>query len=499
MTLKKKFRIDNPLLLRIGEIADNLSLPAYVVGGYVRDLIMGLENKDLDIVVIGDPVNFAREVEQNLQATAMVVFEKFRTAQMMVGDTKVEIVGARRESYDVGSRKPHVEEATLEEDLSRRDFTINAMAINIAGERRKEKGEREIGRKGEWEHEIGGLIDPYGGAEAIEKKIVDTPLEPVETFMEDPLRILRAIRFACRFTFSLAPRVQDAIIKMKERLAIVSQERISDEFFKILSAARPSLGLKLMQDTGIMMIVFKEISEMPGVESRKDSDRLGQRQDHHHKDVFLHTISVVDNLARVSDNVWLRFAGLVHDIAKPETKKFIEGTGWTFHGHDEIGARKMKKIFHRMKLPLENLPYVEKLVRLHLRPMALAVDGVTDSAVRRLLFDAGNDFEDLMKLCRADITSKNEKLIGEYSRNYDLVEERAKEVEEKDRIRNWKPPVDGNEIMELFRLEPGKKVGVLKKAVETAVLDGVIPNDHDAAVEFLKGRYEKILREMAHG
>jgi poly(A) polymerase len=480
MIQEKKIPIENMVLLRIGRIADDIGVPAYVVGGYVRDLVMGNDSKDIDIVVIGDPISFAKEVQQVLGAKAFVVFEKFRTAQMVIPkgtgeEVKVEIVGARKESYETDSRKPHVEEATLEEDLSRRDFTINAMAVSINGGRGREKGEGS-----------GDLIDPFNGVDALSKRVIDTPLEPRETFSEDPLRIMRAIRFACRFDFVLSPRVKEAVIEMKDRLGIVSQERITDEFLKILAAPRPSTGLRLMQDTGVMKMIFKEISDMPGVE---------QRQEHHHKDVFLHTMNVVDSLARVSENVWLRFAGLVHDVAKPETKKFIEGIGWTFHGHDEIGARKMKRVFQRMRLPMDNLPYVEKLVRLHLRPMALAVEGVTDSAVRRLLFDAGEDFDDLMKLCRADITSKNKELIKEYSRNYDLVEHRAKIVEEKDKIRNWRPPVNGEEIMELFKLKPGKEIGILKKAVETAVLDGVIPNDHEAAVEFLKKNHAKILSE----
>ncbi len=475
MTRKKRFQLDDPTLLSIGELADNLGLRAYVVGGYVRDLSLGGKSKDIDVMVLGDPIFFAREVERKLNATGLVVFERFRTAQMMIGEVKVEIVGARKESYERGSRKPQVEEASLEEDLSRRDFTINAMAISIV------KTQDAVSRQ-----EFGELIDPFGGQQALAKGIIDTPLEPEETFSEDPLRILRAIRFACRFDFTLPSRVRGAIVKMKDRLSIVSQERITDEFMKILGVSRPSLGLNLMQETDVMRFVFKEISDMPGVE---------QRQDHHHKDVFLHTMSVVDNLARVSDNVWLRFAGLVHDIAKPETKKFVEGVGWTFHGHDEIGARKMKKVFQRMKLPMDKLPYVEKLVRLHLRPMALAVEGVTDSAVRRLLFDAGNDFEDLMSLCRADITSKNKELIKEYTSNYDSVDQRARVVEEKDKIRNWRPPVNGDEIMQLFELKPGKEIGILKKAVEKAVLDGVIPNDHDAAVDFLKSMQKKIVAE----
>ena len=485
MTMKIKLPISEPILISIGNLADELGVKAYVVGGYVRDLLLGIGNKDIDIMVIGNPISFAEKVRRDLGGSEMVVFEKFRTAQMAIGDVKIEIVGARKEKYEEDSRKPVVEEATLEEDLSRRDFTINAMAISLNLEEGtgKVKG-GNVSKPGVQASFLRTVIDIFDGEGALKSKIIDTPLEPEETFSEDPLRIMRAIRFACRFEFALSVRVREAIIKMKDRLSIVSQERISDEFLKMLHTPRPSVGLKLMQDTGVMRVVFKEISEMPGVE---------QRQDHHHKDVFLHTASVVDNLAAVSGNVWLRFAGLVHDIAKPETKRFIEGVGWTFHGHDEIGARKLKRIFQRMRLPMVHLPYVEKLVRLHLRPMALAVEGVTDSAVRRLLFDAGNDFDDLMKLCRADITSKNRNLIKEYSSNYDLVERRAKEVEEKDRIRNWKPPVDGEEIMGLFGLKPGKEIGILKKAVETAVLDGAIPNDHAAGVDFLKLNYEKIL------
>ena len=483
MTNKKTFKINEPILAELGALADDLNLQAYVVGGYVRDLIIGKESKDIDVMVVGDPLRFASKAAERLKATNVVVFEKFRTAQMAAGDTKVEIVGARREAYDSDSRKPRVQEGTLEEDLSRRDFTINAMAIRI--NRSAYRGDIESVRSSSSQGEISGeVVDIFGGIVALSEKIIDTPLDPRETFNEDPLRMLRALRFACRFEFKLAPRVTEAIVSMRERLAIVSQERITDEFMKILFAARPSVGLKLMQDTGIMKMVFPEISEMPGVE---------QRNDHHHKDVFLHTLSVVDHLAQVTDNVWLRFAGLVHDIAKPDTKKFIEGIGWTFHGHDEIGARRMKKLFQRLRLPGDKLPYVEKLVRLHLRPMALAVEGVTDSAVRRLLFEAGDDFEDLMKLCRADITSKNKRLIEEYSSNYDLVEERAKVVEEKDKIRNWRPPINGEEIMQIFGLKPGKEVGLLKKAVESAVLDGRIANDHDAALLFLRENGEKIL------
>lgn len=468
-----QFEIRENLLYKIGTLSDLEEIEAYVVGGYVRDLVMGMTTNDIDIVVVGDPVKFAQKVAEELNAVNLVVFRRFRTAQMQINNTKVEIVGARKEAYKPESRKPIVIGGSLEDDLARRDFTMNAMAISINS-------------SGLWNRQFGELVDPYNGVQAIEKKIIDTPLNPLETFNEDPLRILRAVRFASRFGFSLATRVREAIGSVKERLTIVSRERITDELLKILATDRPSIGLKLLYDLALIEYVFPELGQMVGVE---------QRQDHHHKDVFLHTLKVVDNLASVTDNIWLRFAGLVHDIAKPDTKRFVDGVGWTFHGHDEIGARKLKKIFQQLRLPVDKLSYVEKLVRLHLRPMALAVEGVTDSAVRRLLFEAGEDFEDLMALCRADITSKNRELIKEYTKNYDLVVRRAKEVEEKDRIRSWRPPVNGDEIMRLFGLEPGVEVGLLKKAVEAAILDGVIPNDHDAAVSYLKENKEKILSE----
>jgi len=468
-----RFEIKENILLEIGSLSDFAGIEAYVVGGYVRDLVMGLATNDIDIVIIGEPVEFASMIARKLNASNLVVFKRFRTAQMQIGNAKVEIVGARKEAYVPESRKPVVLGGSLEEDLSRRDFTMNAMAVSL----------NSSGLGG---RHFGELVDPYGGLKAIELKIIDTPLDPAQTFSEDPLRVLRAVRFAGRFGFSLAPRVKDAINLVKSRLAIVSRERITDELLKILGSDRPSAGLKLLYDLGLIDHVFPDLSQLVGVE---------QRQDHHHKDVFLHTLKVVDNLAAVTDNIWLRFAGLVHDIAKPETKRFVEGVGWTFHGHDELGARKLKKIFQELRLPMERLPYVEKLVRLHLRPMALAVEGVTDSAVRRLLFEAGEDFEDLMKLCRADITSKNKDLIKEYTQNYDIVANRAKEVEEKDRIRNWRPPVNGDEIMRLFGLQPGIEVGMLKKAVEAAILDGIIPNDHEAAITYLRENKEKILSE----
>jgi tRNA nucleotidyltransferase/poly(A) polymerase len=323
---------------------------------------------------------------------------------------------------------------------------------------------------------FGVLHDPFDGREDLERKVLRTPLDPVKTFDDDPLRIMRAFRFASQLEFTIDPLALGAIREMKGRLSIVSQERVSDEFLKILKTSKPSVGLRLMYETGVMEIVFPEIAQMAGVD---------QRRDHHHKDVFLHTCIVVDNIAQTTDNVWLRFTALMHDVAKPRTKAFKEEIGWTFHGHEELGARMMKGIFRKLKLPMETLPYVEKLIRFHLRPMVLVDDVVTDSAVRRLVFETGNDIDDLMKLCRADITSKNPKLVERYLRNYDIVMKKIVEVEEKDRLRNWQPPVKGDEIMAVCGLPPGRKVGELKHAIEEAVLDGKIPNEHDAALQFL--------------
>ena len=446
------------MLLTIGRIADRESVEAYVVGGYVRDLLLGLGDKDIDILVIGDGVAFAREVARELNINSVVTFERFGTAMVPLGDGKLEFVTARSENYSAESRKPEVSRGTLKDDLSRRDFTVNTLAVSL---------NRDT---------FGTLHDLFNGQEELAKKLLRTPLDPARTFDDDPLRIMRALRFAAQLGFSIDEKALSAIREMKERLAIVSQERITDEFFKILRTETPSVGLRLMFDTGVMELVFPEIAQMAGVD---------QRRDHHHKDVFLHTCIVVDNIARSTGNVWLRFVALVHDIAKPRTKAFKEGIGWTFHGHEEIGARMMKGVFRKLKLPMEHLPYVEKLVRLHLRPMVLVDDVVTDSAVRRLVFEAGNDIDDLMTLCRADITSKNPKLVDRYLRNYDVVMKKIAEVEEKDRLRNWQPPVKGDEIMAVCGLGPGRKVGELKHAIEEAVLDGTIPNEHDAALQYL--------------
>jgi putative nucleotidyltransferase with HDIG domain len=454
----QQFILTHPLLLRIGQIADELGVEAWVVGGYVRDYLLGVQDRDIDIVVRGDGIQLARAVARKLDINTVVTFDRFGTAMVPVEGGKIEFVGARREKYQPDSRNPDIQTGSLHDDLLRRDFTVNAMAVSLNADHSEE------------------VLDPLGGRADLHAKILRTPLDPSQTFEDDPLRILRAFRFASQLGFTIDPPALEAIRTMKQRLDIVSQERITDEFLKTLRTPTPSIGLRLMFSTGVMHIVFPEIAQMGGVD---------QRRDHHHKDVFLHTCGVVDNIAHATDNLWLRFAALAHDIAKPKTKAFKEGTGWTFHGHEEVGARMMKKLFQRLRLPMEHLPYVEKLVRLHLRPMVLVDQIVTDAAVRRLVFEAGNDVDDLMKLCRADITSKNPNLVTRYLRNYDIVMQKIQEVEERDRLRNWQPPVRGDEIMAVCGLQPGRAVGVLKKAIEEAILDGRIPNEHDAALAYL--------------
>ncbi|MEX2190122.1 MAG: HD domain-containing protein [Bacteroidota bacterium] len=470
--MTKSLALRNILLETIGAIADRQSLRAYVVGGYVRDLMLGSEVRDMDIVVLGDGIAFAGVVAREMKQGNLVTFPKFGTAMLTLGESKVEFVGARKESYDRNSRKPAVAQGTLEDDLLRRDFTINAMAISL------NKADR------------GRLVDPHGGQDDLKKKILQTPLNPKQTFDDDPLRIMRAMRFAAQLGFFIEDGILRAAREMKDRLKIVSQERISEEFLKTMMARKPSAGLLPMQETGVMEVVFPEMARLSGVD---------QRQEHHHKDVFLHTLKVIDNISENTPNVWLRMAALMHDIAKPKTKAFKEGTGWTFHGHEEVGARMVKPLFRRMKLPLDHVPYVEKLVRLHLRPMALVDEGVTDSAVRRLLYEAGEEIDDLMTLCRADITSKNPKLVNQVKGNYERVAQKMAEVEEKDRMRRWRPALDGEEIMRVCGIEPGRMVGHLKQAVVDAILDGKIPNDHDAALDYLNSIKDPILRRGESG
>ena len=463
--------IQEPLLKQIGEIADRSSIQAFVVGGFVRDLLLGKQVKDIDIMVVGQGVIFGEQVAREFGRTNLVVFEKFGTAMLQLDDWKLEFVGARKESYSKSSRKPKVEAGAIGDDLSRRDFTVNAMAVSLNSA------------------DFGRLLDPFDGQRDMREQILRTPLEPEATFDDDPLRIMRAFRFAAQLGFSVEPSVLEAAKKMAPRLKIVSQERISDEFMKILASPKPSVGLQLMHLSGVMNVVFPEVAHLGGVD---------QRQDFHHKDVLQHTFRVLDNVAGVSANVWLRLATLLHDIAKPRTKAFKEGIGWTFHGHEEVGARMVKPIFRRMRFPFEHIDYVEKLVRLHLRPMALVDEGVTDSAVRRLLFEAGEDIDDLMALCRSDITSKNPKLVVQVRQNYELVVQKMAEVEERDRIRSWQPPLRGEEIMQVCGLEPGPLVGKLKTAITDAILDGRIPNDHDAALSYLLETKDSIIGGPPH-
>jgi len=463
-----QIEIRDDILKRIGMVADCENLAVYIVGGYVRDHLLGRQVKDIDVVVIGNGVEFAKKVAKDIGKTNLIIFENFGTAMLPMDDRKLEFVGARKESYSKNSRKPHVEGGTLDDDLLRRDFTVNAMAASL--------NTRTFGQ----------LVDPFEGQSDLKAGILRTPLDPEITFDDDPLRIMRVMRFAAQLGFSIDSYVLKAAGKMAKRLAIVSQERISDEFLKIMSSSKPSIGLKLMYDSGVMEVVFPEIAQMTGVDQRKD---------YHHKDVFRHTLQVVDKVAEVSDNLWLRMTALLHDIAKPKTKAFVTGTGWTFHGHEELGARMMKKIFKRMRFSLEYLPYIEMLIRLHLRPQALVDDGVTDSAVRRLMFEAGNNIDDLMTLCRADITSKNQKLIEQVTCNYDFLIKKMKEVEEKDRIRNWQPPLRGEEIMQVCGLAEGPMIGVLKDMITDAILDGTIPNEHDAAMQYLISKKDGIINQ----
>ena len=438
--------------------AEEMNLKVYIVGGFVRDLILKRDRDEMDFLVIGDGPLYASKFAESLGINKISIFKNFGTAHFRVNDFDLEFVGARKESYDRSSRKPTVKIGTFEEDISRRDFTINTLAVSIN------------------KSDFGELTDTYNGIKDLKERILKTPIDPLITFNDDPLRIMRAYRFASQLNFNVDDSINEAANKLRERLKIVSQERITDEFFKILSSPVPSIGIKLLFNSGVMEIIFPEIANLSGVE---------QRNDFHHKDVFLHTCLVIDNISRVTNNVWLRFAALVHDIAKPQTKKFIEATGWTFHGHEEVGARNMKFIFKKLKLPLNKLYYVEKLVRLHLRPIALAKEEVTDSAIRRLIVAAGDDLEDLITLCRADITSKNPEKVSKYLDNYERVMKKVWDVEEKDKLRAFQSPVRGEEIMKVCNLKPSKKVGEIKSAIEEAILDGEIGNNYEEAYNYL--------------
>ncbi len=465
MNLSKKLSTIPFINAAVAE-AEKQNTDVYIVGGFVRDMILQRERKEIDFLVIGDGTAFAEKLAAKLGIIKISVFKNFGTAHFRCDDFDLEFVGARKESYSSTSRNPIVIPGTFEEDIRRRDFTINTLAVSL-----------NSGTYGE-------VIDLFNGAEDIKRRIIRTPVDPNLTFNDDPLRILRAFRFASQLDFSISNDIASAASELKNRLKIVSQERITDELIKILASKRPSIGIKLMFTTGVLEVIFPEVAKLAGVD---------QRQDYHHKDVFYHTMQVVDNVADVSNNVWLRFAALVHDIAKPQTKKFIEGTGWTFHGHEETGARMIKGIFRRLKLPLNKLEYIQKLVRLHLRPIALAKEEVTDSAIRRLIVSAGEDLEDLITLCRADITSKNAEKVSRYLENYEIVMKKVWEVEEKDKLRAFQSPVRGEVIMEVCNLNPSPKVGEIKNAIEEAILDGIIGNNFDEAYQYLLQIKDKML------
>ncbi|GJQ61845.1 MAG: tRNA nucleotidyltransferase [Melioribacteraceae bacterium] len=448
---KEHFRIAS-------EVAAECGTRLYIVGGFVRDIILGRPRNEIDFLVLGQGITYAQKLAGKLGVTKVTIFKNFGTAHFRYKEVDFEFVGARKESYNRNSRKPVVEDGTFEDDIQRRDFTINTLAISLNKE------------------SYGEIVDKYNGMQDIENKIIRTPLNPRETFSDDPLRIMRAFRFASQLDFEVADEIKKAANEMAARLKIVSSERITDEFLKIMDSPRPSIGLVLLYETEVMKVIFPEVAELGGVDQRKD---------YHHKDVFYHTCEVIDNIAPHTNDTWLRIAALLHDIAKPVTKKFVEGTGWTFHGHEEIGARMIKRIFRKMKFPFAKIEYVEKLVRLHLRPIALVNDHVTDSAIRRMVVAAGEALDDLITLCRADITSKNQNKVTRYLANYDKVMLKVKEVEEKDELRAFQSPVRGDEIMKICNLAPGRKVGNIKSAIEDAILEGEIPNTYEAAYDYL--------------
>ena len=462
-------KIESPILHLVGDTADELGLECYVIGGWVRDLFLHRESNDIDIVCVGHPqergevkigIQLAEIVAKHLGKHAhLSVFRTYGTAQVKWHDVELEFVGARRESYQHDSRTPIVEDGTLEEDQNRRDFTINAMAICL-----------NKGRYGE-------LLDPFDGMYDLEDCTIRTPLDPDITFSDDPLRMMRAIRFATQLGFFLEPETFDAIARNKERINIITRERIVDELNKIMLSRRPSEGWKLLDKTGLLPLIFPELAALKGIETKEGRG---------HKDVFLHTLQVLDNVAHNSDNLWLRWAALLHDIGKPKSKAWDEQSGWTFRNHNYLGAKMIPHIFKKMKMPQnEKMDYIIKMVDLHMRPINLIEDTVTDSAVRRLLFEAGDDIDDLMLLCDADITSRNAEKVERFHKNYELVRQKMVELEERDRIRNFQPPVRGEEIMQLLHLEPCSLVGQLKQSIKDAILDGIIPNEYEAAKKYL--------------
>jgi poly(A) polymerase len=451
---------------KVAEAAKELGFPCYLVGGFVRDKILERPTKDADFVCVGDALRLAEIVSKKIKPHPKVnYFKTFGTAQFRLPDGfDLEFVGARKESYMQHSRNPEVQPGTITDDQNRRDFTINTMAISLN------------------EEDFGALTDPFNGMDDMKLRLIRTPMAPFATFSDDPLRMMRAVRFATQLEFDIYPETLHAIKENADRISIITQERITDELNKILLTRKPSIGFRILYETGLLHRIFPQMIDLAGAE---------YIDGHGHKDNFFHTLQVIDNVAERSDNIWLRWAAVLHDIAKPATKRFEEGHGWTFHGHEVVGGRMVPKIFNQLKLPLgEPMKYVRKLVELHLRPISLTKENITDSAIRRLLFDAGEYIDDLMKLCESDITSKNKSKVKRYLSNFEMVRDRCREVEEKDHLRNWQPPVSGEVIMKTFGIPPSKPVGIIKDAIREAILDGAIPNNYDAAYQYMleKGR-----------
>jgi poly(A) polymerase len=458
--------LKHPVFKVVSQICEESNLEAYVIGGFVRDLILERPSKDIDIVVVGNGIELAELAAQKLRVKHVSIFKTYGTAHFKYKDLDIEFVGARKESYQENSRNPSVKEGTLKDDQLRRDFTINALALSLQ------------------KNNFGELIDPFNGINDLKEKIIRTPLEPEQTYIDDPLRMLRAIRFATQLNFKIDIKSLESILKNSHRLKIITQERITDELNKIILSKEPSRGFKLLETTKLLHQFFPEMIALKGVETINGKS---------HKDNFYHTLEVVDNIALNTNNLWLRWSAIMHDIAKPNTKRFEPEHGWTFHGHEDLGARFVPKIFKRLKLPLDHkMKYVQKLVRLHLRPIALVKGHVTDSAVRRLLFEAGDDIEDLMTLCNADVTSKNDFKVAKFRKNFELVSQKLKDVEAKDKIRNFQPPVTGEIIMQTFNIGPCAEIGTLKTKIKDAILEGIIENDYEQAFNYMLEKAKEI-------